>query len=36
MKPVKLIQLDQVPEKTPAVGGGAWRRLVSNEDTQKF
>jgi len=34
MKPVKLIHLDQVAERTPPGGGGAWRRLVSNEETE--
>src|SRR5512134_2831125 len=33
MKPVKLIHIDDVQEKTPPGGGGAWRRLVSNEET---
>lgn len=34
MKPAKLIHLNQVPERTPPDGGGSWRRLVSNEDTE--
>lgn len=34
MKPVKAIHIDEVPEKTPPGGGGAWRRLVSDESTE--
>jgi hypothetical protein len=26
--------MNQVPERTPADGGGAWRRLISNEDAE--
>jgi len=33
MKPVKLIHIDEVQEKTPPGGGGAWRRLVPNEES---
>jgi mannose-6-phosphate isomerase-like protein (cupin superfamily) len=34
MKPVKLIHLDEVAERVPPGGGGSWRRLVSDEDTE--
>ncbi len=34
MKQVKLINIDEVQEKSPPDGGGAWRRLVSNDETE--
>ena len=34
MKPVKIAHINDVPEKTPPAGGGAWRRLVSDEATE--
>ena len=34
MKPVKVIHMDEVAERTPPGGGGAWRRLISNEETE--
>ena len=35
MNPVKLVQMDQVQPRTPPGGGGAWRRLISPEETEK-
>ena len=35
MKAVKVIPLDQVQGKTPPGGGGIWRRLVSDEETEE-
>jgi len=34
MKPAKLIHIDEIQGKTPPGGGGAWRRLVSDEATE--
>jgi oxalate decarboxylase/phosphoglucose isomerase-like protein (cupin superfamily) len=34
MKPAKLIHIDEIQEKTPPGGGGAWRRLISDEATE--
>ena len=34
MKKVKLIDIQEVKERTPIGGGGKWRRLISDEETE--
>jgi len=34
MKEVKLVNVNDVQERTPPGGGGSWRRLVSDEATE--
>ncbi|MFZ4439206.1 MAG: cupin domain-containing protein [Syntrophales bacterium] len=34
MKSVQTIHIDEVQERTPLGGGGAWRRLISDEGTE--